>query len=195
VTGLILGLVVVALMHQSDLIGKLAGHPLPGDADPLRRVRGYRAAVACVEQARQKLLREGKPTFIICDHYGLVGLFSFYLPEARDAVGGQPLVYYKTSDKPNNQLYFWPEYRYAKARKGENAIFALEPGPCRLERGWLWKWLTGKQVGFASLPIPVPAPPLLLREFDSVTDLGVHEIRLNGRTYKRVQLFACRGLR
>ncbi len=195
VAGLILGLGVVGLMHNTDLIGKLVGYPLPGDADPLRRVRGYRAAAACVEQARQKLLREGKPAFIICDHYGITGLFSFYLPEAREAVGSQPLVYCKTSDTPKNQLYFWPEYRYANLRKGENAIFAIEPSPCRLERSWPWKWLTGQEVGFASMTPPVPTPPWLLREFDSVTNLGVREIKVNGRIYKRVQLFECRNLR
>src|SRR5205807_1245992 len=73
--GLILGCGVVALMHQTDLVGQMVGHKLPGDADPLRRVRGYKEAAACAEEARQKLLREGKPAFIICDHYGLTGLF------------------------------------------------------------------------------------------------------------------------
>ena len=163
VTGLVLGLGVVALMHQTDLIGKLVGYPLPGDIDPLRRARGYRAAAACVEEARQKLLQEGKPTFIICDHYGIVGLFTFYLPEARQAAGGNPLVYCKSSDTPNNQLYFWPEYRYTNRRKSENAIFAIEPSPPRLEGSWPWKWL--------------------------------REIKVNGRIYKRVQLFECRNLR
>jgi 4-amino-4-deoxy-L-arabinose transferase-like glycosyltransferase/membrane-associated phospholipid phosphatase len=195
VTGLVLGLGIVALMHQSDLIGKLAGYPLPGDADPLRRVRGYRAAAGCVEQARQKLLQEGKPTFIICDHYGITGLFTFYLAEARQAVGSKPLVYCMTSYTPNNQLFFWPEYRYANLRKGENAIFATEPSRPRLERTWPWKWLTGQEVGFASVTSPGPTPLLLLREFDSVTDLGVHDIKVDGRIYKRVQLFECRNLR
>jgi hypothetical protein len=92
-------------------------------------------------------------------------------------------------------LYFWPEYRYANLRKSENAIFAIEPSPPRLERSWPWKWLTGQEVGFARVTPPVPTPIWLLREFGSVTDLGVHEIKVNGRIYKRVQLFACRNLR
>ena len=109
--------------------------PLPGDVDPLRRVRGYRESAACVEQAREKLLQEGKPAFIICGHYGITGLFTFYLPEARAALHTQPLVYCITSDQPDNQFYFWPEYRYPDQRKGENAIYVTEPGTARLETG------------------------------------------------------------
>jgi 4-amino-4-deoxy-L-arabinose transferase-like glycosyltransferase/membrane-associated phospholipid phosphatase len=193
--GLIFGLIAVVLMHESGLIGKIAGRPLPGDVDPLRRVRGYQGAAACVEQARQKLLQEGKPVFIICDHYGITGLFSFYLPEAKAALHGKPLVYYQTATKPENQLYFWPEYRYVDQRKTENAIYVTEPGACSLESGWPWKWLAGKEVRFAKVPPPVPMPVLLLQEFDSVTDLGVQEIKLQGRVMKRVQLFECRNLR
>ena len=92
-------------------------------------------------------------------------------------------------------MYFWPEYHYVNLRKGESAIFVIEPSPCHLEGNWPWKWLTGQEVGFASVTPPVPTPPWLLREFDSVTNLGVHEIKVNGRIYKRVQLFECRNLR
>ncbi|MCX6927672.1 MAG: glycosyltransferase family 39 protein, partial [Verrucomicrobia bacterium] len=109
--GLVLGLCVVVVLHNTDVIGKIVGHPLPGDVDPLRRVRGYQESAACVERSREKLLREGKPVFIICGHYGITGLFSFYLPEARAALHTMPLVYYQSSSVPNNQLYFWPEYR------------------------------------------------------------------------------------
>ena len=193
--GLVIGLLAVVLLHQTDLIGRIAGRPLPGDVDPLRRVRGYQETAEYVEQARAKLLEEGKPVFILCDHYGLTGLFSFYLPEARAALGGQPLVYCKTSAKPDNQLFFWPEYRYVDWRRGQNAIYVIEPGTARLESGWFWKCLTGGEVRVAREPTPVPAPPFLLREFDSVTDLGVHEIKRGNRIYKRVQLFECRNLR
>jgi hypothetical protein len=193
--GLVIGLVVVALGHDTDLIGVVAGHRLPGDADPLRRVRGYRETAARVEAARQNLLREGKPVFIICGHYGITGLFSFYLPQARAAVRNTPLVYCRSSPAPDNQLYFWPEYHYSQNRKGQNAIYVIEPGSVTLERDWFWKWLTGREVRFARIPPPLPAPLGLLQEFDSVTDLGVEEIKLDGRVMKRVQLFECRNLR
>ncbi|MGA3284757.1 MAG: glycosyltransferase family 39 protein [Verrucomicrobiota bacterium] len=193
--GLVLGLTAVVLLHDTGLIGKIVGHPLPGDMDPLRRVRGYQETAAFVEQAREKLLQEGKPAFIICDQYGITGLFSFYLPEARAALRSKPLVYCKASVRPENQLFFWPEYRYADRRKGENAIYVVEPAKARLENSWGWKWLTGQEVRVAKEPPPVPTPPFLLQEFDSVTDLGVHEIKLGSRIYKRVQLFECRNLR
>ena len=193
--GLVLGLTFVALVHDPGLIGKIAGRLLPGDMDPLRRVRGYRAAAACVEQAREKLLPEGKPAFIICGHYGITGLFTFYLPEARAALHTQPLVYCIVSGKPDNQFYFWPEYRYPDHRNGENAIFVTEPGTARLEHNWFWKWLTGRAVQVAEEPKPVDAPPRLLQQFESVTNLGVQEIKLDGRIMKRIQLFECRNLR
>ncbi len=196
IAGLILGLPVVALMHDTNLIGKITGHALPGDVDPLRRVSGYRQAAAAVEQAREKLLLEGKPAFIICGHYGITGLFTFYLPEAKAALRtSQPLVYCITSDKPGDQFYFWPEYRYPDRRKGENAIYVTEPGRPKLESGWFWKWLGGREVSAAEEPKPVNAPPRLVQQFESVTNLGVREIKVDGRVMKRIQLFECRNLR
>jgi hypothetical protein len=193
--GLVLGLTAVVLLHSPGLIGKIVGHPLPGDADPLRRVRGYRETAACVEQAREKLIPEGRPAFIICGHYGITGLFTFYLPEARAALHTQPLVYCITSARPENQFYFWPEYRYPGHHKGENAIFVIEPGTASLEHGWFWKWLAGKEVLVAREPMPISTPPLLLQQFESVTNLGVQEIMVDGRIMKRIQLFECRNLR
>lgn len=195
VSGLILGLIVVALVHDTGLIGKIVGHPLPGDVDPLRRVRGYQESAACVERAREKLRLEGKPAFIICGHYGITGLFTFYLPAARAALNTQPLVCCITSAQPDNQFYFWPEYYYPGHRKGENAIYVTEPGTARLEIGWFWKWLAGKEVLVAREPTPVSVPPLLLQQFESVTNLGVREIKVDDRIMKRIQLFECRNLR
>jgi len=68
--------------------------------------------------------REGKPAFIIGGHYGITGEMSFYLPEARTNIVDRPLVYFLSSDKPENQFYFWPGYR--EQRQGQNAIFVRE---------------------------------------------------------------------
>jgi hypothetical protein len=195
ITGLVLGLGTVVVAHQSDLARNLAGRKLPGDMDPLRRARGYRATAEFVEEARERLQQEGKPAFIICSHYGLTGLISFYLPEARTNLATKPLVYCRTSSRPENQFYFWPEYNYPEHCKGENAIYVLEPGTARLEKNWLWKWLIGREVHVAAEPSPVATPALLPGQFESVADLGVHEIKVGDRIYKRVQLFECRNLR
>jgi hypothetical protein len=197
VGGLAFGLIVVGFLHNTNLTVAMFGRLLPGDADPLRRVRGYRESAAWAEQARENLLRKGKPAFIICEHYGITGLFTFYLPEARAALRTQPLVYCITSSAPttpDSQFYFWPEYRYPGRRNGENAIYVIEPGTATLENGWFSKWLAGQEVRVASEPNPVPPPPVLLRQFDSVTDLGVKEIKVDGRIMKRVQLFECLNL-
>ena len=177
------------------MIGKIAGHPLPAEMDPLRRARAWKETTAVVEQARQRLLAEGKPAFIITDHYGLTGEFTFYLPEARARLRTRPLVCYQSSTKVNNQLSFWPEYRYRAERTGENAIYVTEQDPYRLEKGWLWKWLTGREIGYARRSALKAPPQLMLEEFESVRDLGVKEINLGGRVFRRVQLFECRNLR
>ena len=148
-----------------------------------------------VEQAREKLLQEGKPAFIICDHYGITGLFTFYLPEAKAALPAKPLVYCRASPVTDNQFYLWREYRYVERNKGENAIYVTEPGSCTLEPSWPWKWLTGQEIRFARVPPPLPTPLVLSGEFEAVTGLGVHEVKVGGRIMKRVQLFECRNLR
>jgi hypothetical protein len=118
-------------------------------------------------------LAEGKPVFIITHHYGLAGLVSFYLPEARAQAGSDsPLVYYRSSPTPDNQFFFWPGY---SQRKGENAIYLRE-----LDR---------------EDPTPLPPPDRLLAEFDSVTDMGVRKVLYHGRLCRPVQVFACRGLK
>ena len=54
----------------------------------------------------------------------------------------------------------------------------------------------GKGSGLCqSAPTGSGAPPVLLKEFKSVTNLGMQEIEVEGRVMKRVQLFECRSLR
>lgn len=168
IIGVTLGGTVVVLLHNTDLIGKLLGQPLPGDKDPLRRVRGWTEMAAAVGLARNELLKEGKPVFIIGDHYRTVGVVSFYLPEAKASVSQQPLVYYQSSPHPDNQFYFWPGYN---TRRGENAIFVQE------------------------VEAPQPAPSQLHQEFQSITDLGMRDVSHRGIVFRHVQLFQCRNLR
>ena len=168
VAGLALGLPVVVLAHDTNLVGKIIGRPLPPKFDPLRRVRAWREMAQVVGDARRALLAEGKPAFVIGDHYGISGLLSFYLPEAKAGVPAHPLVYCLSSDKPANQFGLWPGYA---GRKGQNAIYVQH------------------------LYVPQPPPEQLVREFGSVSDLGVKEVVYRGRVLRRIQLFACRDLR
>lgn len=171
--GLVLGLFMVVLGHDTNLVKTITGQYLPLKLDPLHRVRDWDQVALAVNQARQNLLTEGKPVFIITDHYGMGGEISFYLPDARASVKTQPLVYCLTSPVPHNQFYFWPGYL---ERKGENAIFVRE-----LDRDH---------------PSPFAAPQTLCNEFESVTDLGVTNVLYHSQFLLRpLQLFACRGLR
>jgi hypothetical protein len=158
-------------------------------------VRAWRPTAALVEGEREKLEAEGRPAFIIADHYGMTGLFTFYLPPARAALPAGPLVYCVNSDEPKNQFYFWPDYDYRAQRQGQNAIYVSELDPYPLEPGWLWKWLTHQTVGYGEVSPPFPLPPRMLQEFESVTDLGEFEIKIGKqRVFRRVHLWACHDL-
>ncbi|HWW02644.1 MAG TPA: glycosyltransferase family 39 protein [Candidatus Acidoferrum sp.] len=173
VAGLVLGSVMVFFFHNTNLYAKVTGHYLPVKLDPLHRVRDWDTTARVVDQARQQLLAEGKPVFIITDHYGMAGQISFYLPEARTNVQTNPLVYCRSTAYPENQFYFLPGY---SDRKGQNAIYVLE-----LNR---------------DNPTPVPPPDRLLTEFESVTSLGVTNVLYHGQYLLRpLQLYACRGLK
>jgi 4-amino-4-deoxy-L-arabinose transferase-like glycosyltransferase/membrane-associated phospholipid phosphatase len=193
--GLTLGFFAVAVMHQSNFIGKITGQLLPGEKDLTRRVRAWQPTAALIEGEREKMEAGGRPAFIIADHYGMTGLFTFYLPQAKAALKSAPLVYCVDSDEPKNQFNFWPDYDYRAQRRGQNAIYVSELDPYPLEPGWLWKWLTHQTVGYGEVSPPFPTPPRMLREFESVTDLGEFEIKIGKRVFRRVHLWACHNLK
>jgi membrane-associated phospholipid phosphatase len=193
IAGLSAGLPLVALSHDTGLVQRVIGQPLPAKIDPMTRVDGYRSMAAIVNEARAKLLEEGKPVFIIGDHYGTTGLLSFYLPEARTNVADHPLVYFLSSDQPLNQFFFWPGYR--EQRKGQNAIYVRQLSTPPLVRGWFGKWLAGQNNLRRYPPQGGPAPASLASEFDAVTDLGLHNAIYRGRVFHTIQLFECRNLR
>ena len=171
--GLIFGAVAVVLMHDSGLVPRMIGRPLPPAVEAVfQRVEGWDETARFIEVARLKVLAEGKPVFLIGSHYNITGELSFNLPEAKVAIRDQPLVYYLHSKTPENQFYFWPGY---EDRKGQNALYVVE-----------LDFLKGQ---------PEPAPPELVAEFESVIDLGEFKITADGHVVRRLQLFECRGLR
>ncbi|MCX6912877.1 MAG: glycosyltransferase family 39 protein [Verrucomicrobia bacterium] len=172
ISGLVLGLVAVFLCHDTNLITKLTGARLPVNQDPLHRVRGWSGVARAAGEARQVLLAEGKPVFIIGDHYSMVGEIAFYLPEAKATVTGDPLIFYRSDSRAINQFHFWPGY---EDRKGQNAIFVRE-----LDR---------------DLPRSGPVPREVVQQFESVTEMGITNVLYHRRTLWPIQIFACRGLR
>jgi 4-amino-4-deoxy-L-arabinose transferase-like glycosyltransferase/membrane-associated phospholipid phosphatase len=172
VAGLTLGWILVAFGHETDLVRKFTGRPLPAKIDPLRRARGWQETARVVGEARQRLLAdEQKPVFIITTHYTYAGQISFYLPEARERVRDEPFVYCRTSTTPRNQLFFWPGYT---GRKGQNAIFVQEIDPKKIKG---------------------TPPPQLEAEFESVIPLERRDIKRHGQVFRSLQLYACKNLR
>ena len=196
--GLAIGILMVAVMYDTDLIEKVVGAPLPAPVDPERRLHGWNTAAALFENEREKLEAQGTPAFIIAGDYGMASEFTFYLPAARKAEAlKMPLVYCMDAEPPSNQFYFWPEYRYQEKRKGENAIYILDVGPGKPEKGWVWKWL--KRGPVAISPAPSTAPrgwhPPVYDQFESIKDLGRMEILVRGQVYHRVHVWACYHLK
>jgi len=192
--GIIFGLALVVILHDTNLVGKITGHPLPAQIDPLARVRGNAEKARLTDEARHELeTKDGKPVFVIGGHYGITGEISFYLPEAKTNLVDQPFVYYLSSDKPENQFYFWPGYR--DQRKGQNAIFVREMPLPPLAPGWFFKWLRGEMNLNLYAPFGFFPPPSLTNEFESVTDLGLRHAYYRGQIYRTVQLFECRNLK
>lgn len=192
--GIGLGIFAVALAHDTQLLNKLLHRQLPARVDLLHRVHGWKETAAIVGQAREQVAAEGKPTFIICEHYGMTSEISFYLPEAKSRVAGDPIVFYQSTPKPDNQFYFWPDYR---DHTGQNAIFVRELERPRLRDGWfkLW-WNHGNDLYVAETNVIFPGlTPALRQQFESVRDLGVKNVVANGDVVRRLQLFECRNLR
>jgi hypothetical protein len=176
-TGLVVGLVAMIFLTDTDVTKLITGHYLPMSIDPLRRVRGWRETARGVGEARQSLLKEGKPVFIICPDYTSTSEITFYLPEAQAAVTGQPIAYCWGADKPITEFYYWPQYRYRR-RVGDNAIFFN-----------LIPLVSGK-----SDPVPVSdlPPKDLLTQFRSVKSIGIFHGDFRGRPVRWFQLFECR---
>ena len=182
-------------MHEPDLVQHIAGLPLPPKVDPSTRVRAYREMAETVEAARQKLLADGKPVFIIGAHYGTTGHLSFYIPEARTNVADQShLSIARLSDEAKNQFYFWPGYK--GNRTGDNAIYVKELGTPKLKKDWPSLWLKGTPMDDLRREEPKTgsAPDFLTQEFESVKDLGAFQIYYRGRVFHTIQLFECRNL-
>ena len=175
ISGLIIGAALFAILHNTNLIPKLTGGlvEVPPEKDSTRRAKGWVETTEVVEAARQKLLAEGKPTFIIGGHYAITGEITFNLPEARAGLPDHPLVYFQSSKIPKNQFYFWPGYTN---RIGDNAIYIPE------------------ELELISTNTPA-IPEFLTEEFTSVTDLGAVTVLHQGRPVHRIDIMECRGLR
>jgi hypothetical protein len=168
--GLLVGLPVVVLLHDTNLIAKVAGQPLPVKLDPLRRVRGHREFARQVAAVRTNLLAEGKPVFVIADHYGRAGLLSFYMPGGPESLPDQPFIYEARSEHVRSQFQVWPGYGH---RKGETALYVRQKP---------------KDSGDG-------LPPSLTEDFETVERLGSLDVEYRGRLFHQYETFVCRGKR
>lgn len=191
--GLLIGVFFVAVMKESRLVERLTGRALPAKIDPLTRVRAHSDVARVVDEARQMLAKEGKPVFVIGDHYGITSLIMFYMPEARLRVANDSVVYCEPSEKPVDQYYFWPGY--LNSHTGQNAIFIDEREEPKLVDGWVNRWWRGETNFTEAVGTSEPAPVWLTNQFVSVQSIGVREIKRRGQTYHVIEMYECRNLR
>jgi len=192
-TGMVLGLLMSAVIYDSDLLGKIIAK-LPGDKDPSHRVRGWPETASLVEAERVKF---DPDAFIIADHYGTAGLFTFYSPPARAAaLTDTPLVYCTDAADAISQFFLWDEYDYRAHRRGQNAIYVRRLDHYPLESGWVWKWLKHEPIQDGEFYRFRRLPWNMQNEFETVTNLGIREIKLmDGRVFQRVQIYGCYHLK
>ena len=167
--GVGIGLPLVVLLHETNLVLKLTGYSLPVAIEPLVRVRGHREAAEVVRVERDRLLKEGRPVLVVADHYGWAGQLSFYLDGPGPVASRTPTVSVLESDRPRNQIWFWPEHRYS-GRSGLSVLYVHPEARPGLPKGWESR-------------------------FESITDLGVREVAYRGRVFHRLHLYACRNQR
>ncbi len=191
--GVGVGIFAVVMAHDTQLLNKLIHRRLPARLDLLHRVRGWKEMARIAGQARQDIAAQGKPAFILCEHYGFTSQISFYLPEAKSRVRTDPLVFFRASPSPENQFYFWPGYL---DRTGQNAIYVREIEKPRLPPDWFSRWWNHSQDLYEKdLPPAQPLPVEVRQEFESIRDLGIKDVVADGDVVRRIQLFECRNLR
>ena len=194
-TGIGLGFLVAVLVLDANLLTKILQRTPPPDLNPLRRVLGWKELAQIASQERRNLeTRTGKPAFIIGEHYGFTSEITFYLPEAKRLVSGEPMAFCYASREPRNQFYFWPDYL---GRAGQNAIFVREVDRPKLRPGWLsaW-WKHGNDLYLLDHPVTSALPPEVTHQFETITYLGVKDVVYPGKgVMRRAQFFACQNLR
>ena len=174
---LVLGLISMIFLTDTGIVKVITGRSLPVAMDPLHRIRGWRETARIVGEARENLLKEGKPVFIIGPEYGAASEVSFYLPEAREALKKQPIVCCWDSDKPITEFHYWPGYNFWE-RTGDNAIF--------------FKILPLDKHTNQPLAKPTTLPEGLLARFHSVQSLGRFPANFRGEPMRWIEVFACR---
>lgn len=168
---LIAGVVVVILAHDTRLTYRLVRVRVPAQFDPTLRLQGLEENARLTAQARTNLMAEGREVFVITAREGLAATLTFYTPAARNSLPYTPLVYPRLSRQLQDPFRSSPLYRYPLLRLGQNAIYVAE------------------------VKAAEQAPDEILAQFQSVTDLGVKEVRAKKQVVRRLQFFACRGLR
>jgi membrane-associated phospholipid phosphatase len=187
-----LGIFAAVMAHAPHLLGKLLHRPLIANMDVQQRAHGWKEVAEVIDQTRKQNAVDGHLPIIICEHYGFTSEITFYLPEAKAQVNGDPFVFFYAKAAPVNQFYFWPNYLN---RHGQNAIYVREIEKPKLRHDWFSRWWHhSPDIYLTTPPVRPPASPEILHQFASVKEIGVRDIVVDGNILRRIQMFDCRNL-
>ncbi len=162
--------------------------------DPSHRVRGWRETAIAVETERAQF---DTNAFIIADHYGTTGLYSFYSPPARAAANAHtPLVYCLIPISRSTSFPFGTNTITARIVEAGMPFLFCDSNLTSWNTAGLENGCATNRSATAKSPHREPVPDRIAGEFETVTNLGVREIKLrDGRIFQRVQIFGCYHLK
>jgi membrane-associated phospholipid phosphatase len=179
--GLVLGGVLVVFVHDTNLVRRFTGHPVPGRWDPLQGLQGWRETARIAGEARRELEQAtGGPAFIVCLQPEYTAEITFYLPEARRRRHHQPLVRNAVEAGLGGKPAVAPPAG-GLLRSGDNAIVMAS-----IET-------QDPEVAPASAPTALPSE--LRDRFASVRDLGLFNATYKDRPMRWFQMWECHDRR
>jgi hypothetical protein len=173
--GLVLGGVLVAFVHDTNLVRRFTGHPLPVRWDPLRGLRGWRDVARIAGEARHQLEQAtGRPAFIVCRQSDYEAEITFSLPAER-LVG------------------FLDDSAARFENSGSGISGDVLPG--RGDNAIIVAGLETPDPNVAPAPAPTALPSELRDRFASVRDLGPFNGAYKDRPMRWFQMWECRDRR
>jgi undecaprenyl-diphosphatase len=172
--GLVLGGVLVVFAHDTNLVRRFTGHPLPVRWDPLQGLHGWRDVARITDEARHKLEQAtGRHAFLVCLQSDYDAEITFHLPAER--------------------LMRFPGDSAARFKSfGSGISFLGDILPSRGDNAIIVAGVEAPHPEVAPAPTPAALPLELRDRFASVRDLGLFNGAYKDRPMRWFQMWECR---
>lgn len=172
--GLVLGGVLVVFAHDTNLVRRFTGHPLPVRWDPLQGLHGWRDVARITDEARHKLEQAtGRHAFLVCLQSDYDAEITFHLSAER--------------------LMRFPGDSAARFKSfGSGISFLGDILPSRSDNAIIVAGIKTPDPEVAPAPTPAALPLELRDRFASVRDLGLFNATYKSRPMRWFQMWECR---